>query len=118
MNSLCISEFHFASKGKKVKVPLCLTKQHAMKAYWGSRGIAPLILNFGARWGEWPASRSGRFTPGTHWIGGWVGPRFGLDTVAKRKILSSCRESNPGRPTNSLTTIPTKLSLPVGNLIN
>jgi hypothetical protein len=30
--------------------------------------------------GEWSASRSGRFTPrerppGTHWIGGWVGPR-------------------------------------------
>jgi hypothetical protein len=30
--------------------------------------------------GEWSASRPGRFTPrernpGTHWIGGWVGPR-------------------------------------------
>jgi len=34
--------------------------------------------------GEWSASRSGRFTPrerapSTHWIGGWVGPRAGLD---------------------------------------
>jgi hypothetical protein len=33
----------------------------------------------------------GRFTPGerapgTHWIGGWVGPRTGLDAV-KRDIL-------------------------------
>jgi hypothetical protein len=29
----------------KVKLSLCfLTKHHAMKAYWGSGGIAPLIL--------------------------------------------------------------------------
>jgi hypothetical protein len=28
----------------KVKLPLCLTKHHAMKAYWGSGGIVPLIL--------------------------------------------------------------------------
>jgi hypothetical protein len=26
--------------------------------------------------------------PGTHWIGGWVGPRAGLDDVEKRKFLS------------------------------
>jgi hypothetical protein len=25
--------------------------------------------------------------PGTHWIRGWVGPRAGLDAVAKRKII-------------------------------
>jgi hypothetical protein len=25
--------------------------------------------------------------PGTHWIGGWEGPRAGLDAVEKRKIL-------------------------------
>jgi hypothetical protein len=53
--------------------------------------------------GEWSASRSGRFTtreraPGTHWIGGWVGPRTVLDAVVKRKILSSRRESNPRTP--------------------
>jgi hypothetical protein len=28
-------------------------------------------------------------TPGTHWIGGWVGPRAGLNTEARR------RESQP-----------------------
>jgi hypothetical protein len=28
----------------KVKLSLCLTKHHAMKAYWGSGGMAPLIL--------------------------------------------------------------------------
>jgi hypothetical protein len=52
--------------------------------------------------GEWSASR-GRFTPrerapGTHWRGGWVGPRAGLDAVVKRKIPSPRRESNPRSP--------------------
>jgi len=28
----------------KLKLPLCLTKHHAMKAYWGSGGTAPRIL--------------------------------------------------------------------------
>jgi len=32
--------------------------------------------------------------PGTHWIGGWVGPRAFLDAVVKRKIPSPRRESN------------------------
>jgi hypothetical protein len=36
----------------------------------------------------WP-----RFTPGTHWIGGWVGLRAGLDARARRKILCPCRGS-------------------------
>jgi hypothetical protein len=35
-------------------------------------------------------------TPGTHWIGGWVGLRAGLDTEARRKIICPCRGSNPG----------------------
>jgi hypothetical protein len=59
-----------------------------MKAYWGNVGIA---------------SRPSRFTPrgrapGTHWIGGWVGPRAVLDAVVKRKIPSPRRESNPRIP--------------------
>jgi hypothetical protein len=38
------------------------------------------------------ASHPGRFTPGerapgTHWIGGWVGPRTGIDDVERRKVL-------------------------------
>jgi hypothetical protein len=42
---------------------------------------------------EWPASYPGRFTreeraSSTHWIGGCVGPRTGLDDVEKRKILT------------------------------
>jgi hypothetical protein len=43
--------------------------------------------------GEWSASRPCRFTPGerapgTQWIGGWVGPRAGLNDVEKRKFLT------------------------------
>jgi hypothetical protein len=43
--------------------------------------------------GDWSASRPGCFTPGeiapgTHWIGGWVGPRTGLDDEGKRKFLT------------------------------
>jgi hypothetical protein len=49
------------------------------------------------------ASRFGRFTPkerapGTHWIGGWVGPWAVLDAVVKRQIPSPRRESNPKTP--------------------
>jgi hypothetical protein len=35
--------------------------------------------------------------PGTHWIGGWVGPRAGLDAGARRKICP-CWGSNLDRP--------------------
>jgi hypothetical protein len=50
--------------------------------------------------GEWSASRPGPFiprekAPGTHWIGGWVGPGAGLDAVMNGKIPSPCRDSNP-----------------------
>jgi hypothetical protein len=31
-------------------------------------------------------------------IGGWVGPRAGLDTEARGKIIYLCRGSNPDRP--------------------
>jgi len=51
---------------------------------------------------ELSASRPGRFTPRkraprTHCIGGWVGPKAGLELV-KRKIPSLCRNSNNRSP--------------------
>ena len=53
------------------------------------RGIALLFHDRGTRRGEWSAARSGRTLPrersGTHFTGGWVGPRAGLD---RRKISS------------------------------
>jgi hypothetical protein len=46
------------------------------------------------------ASRPDRLTPGerapgTHWIGGWVGPRTGLNIVDKRNIFPPAANPNP-----------------------
>jgi hypothetical protein len=71
-----------------------------MKAYWGSGGIAPLILDLSTRWGEWSTSYPSHFTPrerapGTPWIGGWVDPKASLDAMMKRKVHSPCQDLNP-----------------------
>jgi hypothetical protein len=73
-----------------------------MKTYWWSGGTAHSLTS-ALDGGEWSASYPGSYTPGertpgTHWTGGWVGPRAGLDTVSKRKIPSSRRESNTDHP--------------------
>jgi hypothetical protein len=39
----------------KVKLSLCLSKHHAMKAYWVSGGIIPRVVNVGTRW-KWVVS--------------------------------------------------------------
>jgi hypothetical protein len=52
---------------------------HSLQTYMGSRGIGPLILGFSSRW-RWvvnfftSTALSLAKKPGTHWIGGWVGP--------------------------------------------
>jgi hypothetical protein len=58
--------------------------------------------------GEWSASRPGLFTPksrasGTHWIGGWVDPRAGVDDLEKRKFwtLQGLELRPLGRPARS-----------------
>jgi hypothetical protein len=48
--------------------------------------------------------------PGTHWIGGWVGPRAGLDAVVKRKIPSPYRDSNNRSSSPRPNATPTELS--------
>jgi len=68
-----------------------------MKTYRGSGGINPRIPNIGTRWTDWLDSRFGHFTlgvripSGTHWTGGWVGPRVGLEAMTERKISSYWR---------------------------
>jgi hypothetical protein len=52
--------------------------------------------------GEWSASRPVRFTPGekvsgTHWIGGWVGPRAGLDYMEKIRDPNGTRTGRSAR---------------------
>jgi hypothetical protein len=79
----------------------------------GNRGIAPPILTSAQGRGEWSASDFCRFTPGeraiiTHWIGGWVGPRAGLDAVEKTKI-SPLPESNLDPPAPYPVTITSRL---------
>jgi hypothetical protein len=74
----------------KVNLPLCLTEYHAMKVH---------SLTSALDGGEWSASRPGRFiprerAPGIYWIGGWMGPRAGLDAVVRRKIPNPRREPN------------------------
>jgi hypothetical protein len=56
---------------------------------WGIGGIAPPFLTSALDGDELSASFFSRFTPvegvtGTHWIGGWVVPRAGLDVMEKR----------------------------------
>jgi hypothetical protein len=76
-----------------------------MKTYGGVHVWIHVFLISALVGGEWSASRPGRFTPeerapGTQWIGGWVGPRAGLDDMEKRKFLTLSRlELRPlGRP--------------------
>jgi hypothetical protein len=64
-----------------------------MKPYWGWMYRSTFFLTSALAGGEWPASRPCCFTPGerapsTHWIGGWVDPRAGLDDVEERKFLT------------------------------
>jgi hypothetical protein len=59
-----------------------------MKVYGGVDVEAHIFLTSALAGGEWSALRSGRFTfweraTGTHWIGGWVDLRAGLDDVEK-----------------------------------
>jgi hypothetical protein len=88
------------STGKVVPV---LDKAPRHEDVLGSGGIAISILTSALDGGERLASLPGRFThreraPGTHWIGGWMGPRADLDPVVKKKILSPRRKSNPRTP--------------------
>jgi hypothetical protein len=63
-----------------------------MKTHMDSGGIAPPFPTSAADGGVWSVSRAGHLTSGeralgTHWTGGWVGPRAGLDAVETTKIL-------------------------------
>jgi hypothetical protein len=62
----------------------------------GSGCIDPHFLDFGTSWSEWSTSRftPGERAPSTHWIGGWVDLRAGLDCLEKRKFLTLTKEHN------------------------
>jgi hypothetical protein len=90
-----LSDLHHPNKAKAV--PL-----HATKALGGERRYSSYSFSTSTLdGGEWSASRPGlalalgTLIPGK---GGWVGPRAGLDTEARGKILCLCRGSNLDRP--------------------
>jgi hypothetical protein len=72
-----------------VKVKLSLSLINNVSCHedvWGSRDIAPQIFTLALDGSEWSASCHRCFTPaervpGTHWIGGWMALRAGLDVV-------------------------------------
>jgi hypothetical protein len=72
---------------------LCLTTSAIRhEDAWGSGRIDPHSLDLATRWG-WMVSFTPRplyprgNSPGTHWIGDWVGPTTGLDYMEKWKFL-------------------------------
>jgi hypothetical protein len=72
-----------------------LKSEYALKAHGRVDAQTSALLG-----GEWSASRPGRFTPGekvpgTHWIGGCVLPRTGLDDA--EKILAPTETRTPTR---------------------
>jgi hypothetical protein len=87
--------------GKKVKVKFAL--EQTLKAQRGSTGIAvffPLTSAIGG--GGWLTPGPGRppgKRPVTHCIGGWVGPRAGLDGYGKSRPPTGIR--SPDRPARS-----------------
>jgi hypothetical protein len=54
---------------------------------------------------------SGDKAPGTHYTGGWVGPRASNHAVEKRKISYSCWKLNPDSNTIQPVTILVQLNL-------
>jgi hypothetical protein len=105
----CNSYLHGTVSGK---VKLCLYVIMQLALYhkeMAGGGAAPPFLTSALDGGEWWASRPGRFTPGAHWIGGWVGTRAGLHAMEKRNTSCPCPESNPS-PACSLVAIRTELS--------
>jgi hypothetical protein len=66
----------------EMKKALCL------EAVRRSGSIAPPFKTSALDGGEWSVSHPGLFTPrerdpDSHWIGGWMGPRTGLDDMEK-----------------------------------
>jgi hypothetical protein len=78
-----------------------------MKAYRGVDVEIHMFLFSALAGGEWSASRLCRLTPeerapDTHWIGGWVDPRAGLDDLETKFLSLPGLELRPfSRPARS-----------------
>ena len=86
---------------------------NAIKASEGSKGVVPLIRNFGARW-RWIVNITSRplcpgQIPGIQSTEDWVGPRAVLDVFEKTKTLPLVGIRNPEHPSRSLVVTPTTI---------
>jgi hypothetical protein len=92
--TLSLQLFMFPIGKVKVKVSPCSTNEALRQEdVWGSGCIYPHFLYLGTSW-RWVVT----FTPlslysreratGTHFIGGWVDPRAGLDDMEKWKFFT------------------------------
>jgi hypothetical protein len=100
---IILSAFFMLFKADKVKVILSLrlineTPRH--EDVLGSGSLAPPFLTSSLYGCEWLGLRPCRFIPGviatgTHYMGGWMGPRTGLNTVEKIKCLVPAGNRTP-----------------------
>jgi hypothetical protein len=100
----CFSHPRNSKQIYKLRLHCVLLKQSLYTPWRRLGGELLLIHDLGTRW-RWvvsitprPRFTPGERTPGSHCTRGWVGPRAGLDTEDRGKILCPCRGSNPGRP--------------------
>jgi hypothetical protein len=71
-----------------------------MKRYSGVEVQLHSFLTSALEGVEWSVSLPGRFPPGiraigTHWIGGWVDSRAGLDAVARSPFFAPAGKWTP-----------------------
>jgi hypothetical protein len=107
-------KFNLTMVWPKVQMSLCLAN-HLAKENGGGEVQLHAFLTSALDRGEWSASRSGRFTPGerasvTHWIGGWVDPRAGLDDVERINLLLEMEPKFRGYKTRSIVATVTELT--------
>jgi hypothetical protein len=98
-----VPSFHKPLKTSSIKFEVLYASVTYLLTY------ARTFLNFVLEGGLWSASCSCCYTPGerassTCLVGGWVGPRDGLDAVEERNICS-CQESNPNSMLSRLWSI-------------
>jgi hypothetical protein len=77
----------------KVNLSQYLANHYVMKNYGGVYVYIHGFFTSALVGGEWSASRPGRFipdgkAPGTHWKGGWLGPRAGLDDMEDLELFT------------------------------
>ena len=69
---------------------------HVMKAYSGEEAQLQSLLISALDRGKWLTSTPGRFTPGSYWIEGRMGPHSQYWNLGERKISYHYQNWNPG----------------------